>query len=580
MEYVIDQELHDSILAKLSQQNETAAIESFQRAEVDLRYKKLKSADEPRVIDKANRVIRFTGTTSDEDRMGDTVQASGADVGPYVKNPVFLWSHDHKTPAVGRCIRLMVSDKKIEFDIQFAETPLGKDLFYLYSERFMSATSIGFLPLEMPEKRGAEEGGRYSSMGSGYNFKKWELLELSAVDVPANPNALRNSIYQNVVRSFGATHRGLNQSDPEVIGAANAMGMQATELIDLRGKDYADAVSQIPSQASPARGNDASNGQKASGDAEVPAGTDTSAVQRDLNDLTIKYTALAEQMVDLLAQLEERGIEILGRGAVSHASYPLMKPDASWSGSEARQRMAKWAGGPDPDKIDWKKFAKGFAYVVPGKEKTMGGYKLPHHDVVGGQLKTNLKGVMAAMAALLGARGGVDMESGARKSVYNHLAKHYREFKKEPPAFKSYGEDEMFDIMKDVLDPKPVKAEGKANVESDREPYDDNMTTHGPDAQPTGQVDKEQLAHNFVKLMQCHKFMYNHLKGMHLQHCGYEPAVGEVDMSEPDQPGPAVSMEGEDRPPQPPKAVQAPKNASAPSPVMVNVDDLDALIEV
>jgi hypothetical protein len=50
---------------------------------------------------------------------------------------------------------------------------------------------------------------------------------------------------------------------------------------------------------------------------------------------------------------------------------------------------------------------------------------------------TNLRGVQAAMSALLGGRGGVDMPDDERRGVYNHLAKHYREFDKEPPEFRA-----------------------------------------------------------------------------------------------------------------------------------------------
>ena len=39
------------------------------------------------------------------------------------------------------------------------------------------------------------------------------------------------------------------------------------------------------------------------------------------------------------------------------------------------------------------------------------------------------------MAALMGARGGVDIPTQDRRAVYNHLARHYRQFKREPPEF-------------------------------------------------------------------------------------------------------------------------------------------------
>jgi len=44
--------------------------------------------------------------------------------------------------------------------------------------------------------------------------------------------------------------------------------------------------------------------------------------------------------------------------------------------------------------------------------------------------------VAAAMAALLGARGGVELPAEDRRKVYNHLAQHYRQFEREPPTFR------------------------------------------------------------------------------------------------------------------------------------------------
>lgn len=75
-------------------------------------------------------------------------------------------------------------------------------------------------------------------------------------------------------------------------------------------------------------------------------------------------------------------------------------------------------------------------------------YKLPHHKASG--YKVVWRGVAAAMGALLGARGGVQIPDNDRKGVYNHLARHYKEFDKEPPEFKSYTESELKQIFNDV----------------------------------------------------------------------------------------------------------------------------------
>ncbi len=71
-------------------------------------------------------------------------------------------------------------------------------------------------------------------------------------------------------------------------------------------------------------------------------------------------------------------------------------------------------------------------------------YKLPHHEA--SDLKAVWKGVAAAMGAVLGSRGGVDIPEADKQGVYNHLAKHYKEFDKEVPEMKSYTEEELKQI--------------------------------------------------------------------------------------------------------------------------------------
>jgi len=87
-------------------------------------------------------------------------------------------------------------------------------------------------------------------------------------------------------------------------------------------------------------------------------------------------------------------------------------------------------------------------------------YKLPHHKA-GGKHPVVWGGVAAAMAALLGARGGVQIPENDKKGVYNHLAKHYKEFDKDVPDFKSI--DEMvLDMIEEI---KKLRKEIQNNTE-------------------------------------------------------------------------------------------------------------------
>jgi len=125
--------------------------------------------------------------------------------------------------------------------------------------------------------------------------------------------------------------------------------------------------------------------------------------------------------------------------AVAPHDGPKAPEDHEWDARAAEQRIRKWAssdGSGDKDKIDWGKYRQAFAWYDPEHADDFGGYKLPHHDVVDGRLCVVWRGVAAAMATLMGARGGVDIPRSDRRAVYLHLARHYRQFNREPPEFR------------------------------------------------------------------------------------------------------------------------------------------------
>src|SRR5277367_75797 len=90
-----------------------------------------------------------------------------------------------------------------------------------------------------------------------------------------------------------------------------------------------------------------------------------------------------------------------------------------------------WEDLSDADK---REIAGHFAWAKENPAASFGDLKLPHHRAEDGAAVWN--GVKAAMGALMGARGGVDVE-GDRKAVYDHLAAHYRQFGEEAPEFKA-----------------------------------------------------------------------------------------------------------------------------------------------
>lgn len=126
------------------------------------------------------------------------------------------------------------------------------------------------------------------------------------------------------------------------------------------------------------------------------------------------------------------------KGAIPYKKTPLAPEDTPWNGPK---EVAKAT-------IDDLKVM--CAWVDPEHADVKYGYKLPHHRAENHYCVW--RGVRAAMAALFGARGGVRIPQKDRKPVYNHLAKHYKDFGKEPPEFREYTEEELRELFPEVYE--------------------------------------------------------------------------------------------------------------------------------
>lgn len=119
-----------------------------------------------------------------------------------------------------------------------------------------------------------------------------------------------------------------------------------------------------------------------------------------------------------------------------------------------------------------------FAWAAEYPPKSFSDLKFPHHDpkthdVVWG-------GVVAAMAAVNGARTPASISDADKSAVYSHLAKHYKEFDKEVPK-------KMFELGEAMVTENPIKqpeegvklpqsAVSQAEVELAKRQLDDTLT--------------------------------------------------------------------------------------------------------
>lgn len=128
--------------------------------------------------------------TNEVDRYGTIVEPRGCKADNFKKNPVLLWAHGHDervgTIPIGNVPALRITESEIEADVCFDTDEPGATFGRKYASKKLRGFSIGFLPVTMAfEMIDGKEVMR---------FLEWELVELSAVGVPANPSCLARDI--------------------------------------------------------------------------------------------------------------------------------------------------------------------------------------------------------------------------------------------------------------------------------------------------------------------------------------------------------------------------------------------------
>ncbi len=128
--------------------------------------------------------------TNEIDRYGTIVEPAGCRSDNFKRNPVLLWAHGHDnsvgTIPIGEVKELRITPQAIEADVLFDDDDPGRGFGEKYAKKKLRGFSIGFLPVTMSlDMVDGKEVVR---------FIEWELVELSAVGVPANPSCLARDI--------------------------------------------------------------------------------------------------------------------------------------------------------------------------------------------------------------------------------------------------------------------------------------------------------------------------------------------------------------------------------------------------
>jgi HK97 family phage prohead protease len=130
----------------------------------------------------------FVISTDEVDRHGDVIVPEGWRLESYLRNPVLLWAHDYTRPVIGRAVAVWKEAHSLLARLEFAPTRFAQEVALLYRDRYQRGVSVGFKPIAYEERRHDKTGAFL-----GIRFLEQELLEVSAVPVPANRSALRRA---------------------------------------------------------------------------------------------------------------------------------------------------------------------------------------------------------------------------------------------------------------------------------------------------------------------------------------------------------------------------------------------------
>ena len=178
-------------------------VENSEEEDVSEEAPKTEALDEEDTADKLEVKASYdaktkiaVASTDVVDRHGEKISQEGWDLKNFKANPVMLWAHDHSEIAVGNARNIHIEraggTPRLVFTPDFHDkTPTAKALKSLFEEGWLNSFSVGFMPKDFD--------------GKSSTYLKQELLEISAVNVPANPDARMMSYKSLMKKGFEET---------------------------------------------------------------------------------------------------------------------------------------------------------------------------------------------------------------------------------------------------------------------------------------------------------------------------------------------------------------------------------------
>ncbi len=146
-----------------------------------------------------DKSVTFVMSDDSLDRDFERFDTAGWDLKAFKKNPVLLWSHDRKIPAIGLMEKVRIKDTRLIGNPVFDEDDtLAMQIEGKVQKRILRSGSVGFFPTKIEFIDDDKDPCTLI-------YKKQELREFSICNVPANPNAVIIEDGKLATSAFSAT---------------------------------------------------------------------------------------------------------------------------------------------------------------------------------------------------------------------------------------------------------------------------------------------------------------------------------------------------------------------------------------
>lgn len=145
-----------------------------------------------------DRRMTFVASDATRDTYHTVLIPEGWRLDRFNRNPVIGYQHELQMSGdpdsvIGKG-NAYLSEGRLMVDVEFEPeglNPLADKIWRKLEFGTLNAVSVGFMPLDGSWGKGEEGPGRKNET---YYYSEMELMEVSVVNVPANPNALKNAM--------------------------------------------------------------------------------------------------------------------------------------------------------------------------------------------------------------------------------------------------------------------------------------------------------------------------------------------------------------------------------------------------